>query len=99
MMRSFFSAKARPPQRRAPSGKVWPCPLPFSSLHARGANRRQRDVALKLALNFTVLSLNFLYGSQRHFAEVVPSFGNALNLEQWGLAFPLWSENGIAFLL
>ena len=75
LMRSFFSAKTRSPQRRAPSGKVWPCPLPFSSLHVRGANRSQRDAALKLGLNYVVLTLNFQFNGQRHFAEAVPAFG------------------------
>ena len=80
---AFHSARTKPSAKRAPSGEVWPCPLPFPELHRRKANRLQRDGPRKLALNFVVLVMNMFHHGQGHFAGAVPGLGTPLNFEQW----------------
>ena len=80
---AFHSARTKPSEVKAPSGKVWPCPLPFPEMHRRKANRRQCDAPRKLALNFVVLVMNLFHNGQTHFARAVPGLGTALNFEQW----------------
>lgn len=80
---AFHSARTKPSEKRAPSGRVWPCPLPFPEMHRRRANRQQRDTPRKLALNFVVLVMNLFHNGQTHFARAVPGLGTPLNYEQW----------------
>lgn len=47
------------------------------------ARRRQVDLERKLGINFIVLCLNNLLDPKKHFSKVMPSFGTALNKEQW----------------
>ena len=80
---AFHSVRTKPSAKRAPSGEVWPCPLPFPELHRRKANRLQKDGPRKLALNFVVLVMNMFHHGQGHFAGAVPGLGTPLNVEQW----------------
>ena len=50
--------------QRAPQGKIWPVPLPFPEMHVRKSNRRQFDAPRKLALNYVILILNWLFLGQ-----------------------------------
>lgn len=81
----WHAAKAGRAQNRAPEGVVWPLPLPFPELHRRGANRRQRDSARKLALNFIILNLNCLSRQEGHWRTVQPALGTPLNRRQWAV--------------
>ena len=80
---ALFAAKTSPSSLRAPSGRVWPCPLPFPELHQKKANRRQVDAGRKLALNYLVLVMDVFHNGQSHFARAVPGLGTPLNKEQW----------------
>ena len=62
---------------------MWPCPLPFPEMHRRRSNRKQKDTARKLAINFTIVAFNMFHNGRRHFARAIPSLGTKLNLEQW----------------
>ena len=95
----WHSLRTAPPgELPGPKGRVWPMPVPFPSLHRRGARRAQRDVARKLAFNATVLVLSWLYVDRSHFvgpAEL--GLGTPLNAEQWavvrnlGSAISVWN--------
>ena len=61
---------AKPGAEPGLKGHVWPMPIPFLSLHLPHANRKQRDLNRKLALNATVLALTWLYLGQP--ASVTP---------------------------
>ena len=83
MSLAFHSARNRPSEEKALRGVVWPCPLPFPEMHRRRSNRKQKDTARKLAINFTIVALNMFHNGRRHFARAIPSLGTKLNLEQW----------------
>ena len=83
LTRIFYSIRSRTAQERAPKGVVWPLPLPFPEVHVKLAKRGQVDFARKLGVNFLVLCLNNLVDAKKHFSRVMPSFGTALNREQW----------------
>ena len=80
----LHSAFTKPAQERAPKGQAWPMPLPFPELHRKGARRTQVDSARKLAINFIVLCMDFLFAGESHYGIVVPGLGTRLNQVQWG---------------
>ena len=82
---AWFHARASRAQTRAPPGALWPLPVPFPELHRKGANRGQKDASRKLGLNYCVIVLNYLHGSERHWKSVIPPLGTPLNGSQWDL--------------
>lgn len=82
---AWFHARASRAQTRAPPGALWPLPVPFPELHRKGANRSQKDASRKLGLNYCVIVLNYLHGSERHWKSVIPPLGTPLNGSQWDL--------------
>ncbi|CAL1137652.1 unnamed protein product [Cladocopium goreaui] len=82
---AWFHARASRAQARAPLGVLWPLPVPFPELHRKGANRGQKDASRKLGLNYCVIVLNYLHGSERHWKSVIPPLGTPLNGSQWDL--------------
>ncbi len=69
--------------QRAPEGKIWPVPLPFPEMHVKKSNRRQVDAPRKLALNYVILILNWLFLGQGPWDAGSHSLGTKLNKSQW----------------
>eukprot|EP00438_Fugacium_kawagutii_P012357 Skav200003 [mRNA] locus=scaffold4475:38161:42612:+ [translate_table: standard] len=88
----WFSSRAGSAQKRAAKGVVWPMPLPFPELHARRANRKQRDASRKLGINFLVLILNSLAFVDVAPSQVMPAMGTPCNFEQWQVVRRLGSH-------
>eukprot|EP00438_Fugacium_kawagutii_P003106 Skav210388 [mRNA] locus=scaffold1526:346357:350934:- [translate_table: standard] len=70
-------------EQQVPRKAVWPMPLPFPEMHRRGSNRKQKDASRKLALNFLVLTLDWLaVGGSLDLCGSL-SLGSKLTRDQW----------------
>ena len=80
---TWLAVRAGHALKKASTGRVWPLPLPYPELHRRGGRRGRQESARKLGCNFVVLVLNFLKFPERHWRNVTPPLGTALNKRQW----------------